>query len=133
MDNLRVHLIAWHPDIATPSLWKKDLTKGIRKLSGKPRWAERLNKRQKELREQGKLPPTPDDWTCVEEESHEGIKKPMHTVTQDTKAGYLGCDQCDFSPSDEKELKAHKKNLHQIPKTTGKLPSDTKATGKTSP
>ena len=61
-----MHLIAWHPDIATPSLWKKDLTKGIRKLSGKPRWAERLNKRQKVLRDQGKLPPNKDEETNVE-------------------------------------------------------------------
>ena len=58
-----MHRIAWHPDISAPSLWKNDLTKGVRKLSQKPRWAERLNQRQKVLREQGKLPPTPDDRT----------------------------------------------------------------------
>ena len=57
MDDQRVHLIAWHPDISAPGLWKNDLTKGIRKLSKKPRWADRLNKRQEVLSEQGKLSP----------------------------------------------------------------------------
>ena len=57
VDDQRVHLIAWHPDISAPGLWKNDLTKGIRKLSKKPRWADRLNKRQEVLSEQGKLSP----------------------------------------------------------------------------
>ena len=66
VDDQRVHLIAWHPEISAPNLWKNDLTKGIRKLSQKPRWAERLNKRQKVLREQGKLPPTTEEGTNME-------------------------------------------------------------------
>ena len=60
MDNQRVHLIAWHPDISAPGIWKTDLTKGIRKLTQKPRWAERVNKRQRVLSEQGKVPPSSD-------------------------------------------------------------------------
>ena len=66
VDNLRLHLVAWHPDVSSPSAWKNDLTKGIRKLSKKPRWAERLNKRQKVLREQGKIPQIPDEGTNKE-------------------------------------------------------------------
>ena len=61
MDDQRVHLIAWHPEISAPNLWKNDLTKGIRKLSQKPRWAERLNKRQRVLSEEGKLSPSQDE------------------------------------------------------------------------
>ena len=57
VDDQRVHLIAWHPDVSAPGLWKSDLSKGIRKLTKKPRWSERVNKRQKELSEQGILPP----------------------------------------------------------------------------
>ena len=60
MDDQRVHLIAWHPDVSAPGLWKTDMTKGIRKLSTKPRWADRLNKRQRVLSEQGKLSPNAD-------------------------------------------------------------------------
>ena len=60
VDDQRVHLMAWHPDISAPGAWKSDLTKGIRKLTKKPRWAERVNKRQKVLSEQGKLPPNSD-------------------------------------------------------------------------
>ena len=37
------------------------LSKNIRRLSQKPRWAERLNKRQKVLSDEGKLPPSQDD------------------------------------------------------------------------
>ena len=57
VDNLRVHRMAWHPEISSPKLFMKDLSKGTRKLSQKPRWAERLNKRQKLLSDEGKLPP----------------------------------------------------------------------------
>ena len=60
VDDQRVHLMELHPDISAPALWKSDLTKGIRKLTKKPRWAERVNKRQKVLSEQGKLPPNSD-------------------------------------------------------------------------
>ena len=60
VDDQRIHLMAWHPDISAPAAWKSDLTKGIRKLTKKPRWAERVNKRQKVLSEQGKLPPNSD-------------------------------------------------------------------------
>ena len=65
VENRRVHLIAWHPDVAAPKTFKTDLSKGTRKLSQKPRWAERLNKRQKVLSEQGILPPTLDESSEV--------------------------------------------------------------------
>ena len=58
-----MHVVAWHPDISSPVEWKNNLTKGIRKLSQKPRWAERLNKRQEVLRKQGKLPPNANEET----------------------------------------------------------------------
>ena len=61
VEDQRVHVIAWHPDVSAPGGWKSDLTKGIRKLTKKPRWAERVNKRQKELSEQGILPPNPNN------------------------------------------------------------------------
>ena len=66
VDDQRVHLMAWHPDISAPGLWKTDYTKGIRKLTQKPRWAERVNKRQKVLSQQGKLPPNSDQMEVSE-------------------------------------------------------------------
>ena len=70
VDDQRVHLIAWHPEVSAPGLWKSDLTKGIRKLTKKPRWADRVNKRQKELSEQEKadheeVSETPKDMNNV--------------------------------------------------------------------
>ena len=66
VNNLRLHVVAWHPDISSPVEWKNNLTKGIRKLSQKPRWAERLNKRQEVLRKQGKLPPNANKETIMD-------------------------------------------------------------------
>ena len=78
MDNQRVHLMAWHPEISAPKLFQKDLSKGIRKLSQKPRWAERLNKRQKVLSDEGKLPPSTngseDRETAMSSDTFEGSK-----------------------------------------------------------
>ena len=56
VENRRVHLIAWHPEISAPKMFEEVLGKPIRKLSDKPRWAERLNKRRKVLVREGKLP-----------------------------------------------------------------------------
>ena len=61
VENQRVHLMAWHPEIAAPKTFNTYLSKNIRRLSQKPRWAERLNKRQKVLSDEGKLPPSQDD------------------------------------------------------------------------
>ena len=68
VQNRRVHLMAWHPDVAAPKTFKLDLSKGTRKLSKKPRWAERVNKRQNVLREQGKLPAIPNEGVDKEKE-----------------------------------------------------------------
>lgn len=66
VEDQRVHLLAWHPDISAPKMYNEILKKPIRKLSEKPRWAERLNKRQRVLVKEGKLPATPDDGDGAE-------------------------------------------------------------------
>ena len=68
----RVHLLAWHPEISAPKMYNEVLKKPIRKLSEKPRWAERLNKRQKVLVREGKLPASSND----DGESAETSKQP---------------------------------------------------------
>ena len=60
--------MAWHPDVAAPKTFKADLSKGTRKLSQKPRWAERLNKRQRVLSEQGKPPSSGDESEKISSE-----------------------------------------------------------------
>ena len=60
-------MMAWHPEITAPKLFKQDMSKPIRKLSERPRWAERLNKRQQVLAKEGKLPAATNSGETVED------------------------------------------------------------------